>query len=341
MQERVALTPRPRSPEVGAWINELSIPRITFTIFLGGHESAKDAQGIEPYFRQCDLYIPELMGWNQEDLEVMNALSEGKLTPVEAAANPKIDPYRQQIKEMVYDSHRPIALIDYDEDDEMVEECRRDVRHLCGIPSYWLLVRDFREFVDGVKKVMKDVSEDEVEREKNMLSNLEPTITQVVENNPDLKKRAQEKGQLNVLLSLGAAHTAVTHALRRKGHAVYSIFSHKPFQYPYIAEGIRRYNFEKEVDDNLAARVLAESLVNDVFDRQLSKAFPETYPRCKFVRQVVSLLSYKDIEDIFNSRPRGKIDREKSRQVFRQALRNKIPDGAQVSYFFTEAKENI
>ena len=307
------------------------LPKITLTIFHGAHGSVQDARAIEPVFRQCDIIIPEGLGWTPKHLTVANAISVGELIPTtEAVGQLGIDlskeGYERQLLKMVYGSHKPIAYIDYPAEDEEEVGNQRSVGRFIGmIPLWWVLSKSFEYKIESIKLNLEDFAQSDKKREDYMISMLQPIIRRTIANNPSLSQKAQQEGQLNTLLILGAAHTAVSHSLERQGFKVSREFSQKPFVYPYFVEGIRRYRFDKKVDNDLAARIFIEVVIASLFRKELQNAFSESIQDGKFTRGIVSRLSYQDIKTMSDQAPRGPFDSERLRQSLLVQIHAKTP----------------
>lgn len=105
---------------------------------------------------------------------------------------------------------------------------------------------------------------------------------------------------MKVLLSLGAYHTPLYNALEKSGQEVNREFSVMPSVRSYFDEGMKRFLFGGDVDDELAARIFLEfTFGSDV--QRLSRALQTNSLKSgAFVRKVISQFSLEDTKEIFD-----------------------------------------
>lgn len=286
-------------------------PNISLDIYYHEHDGKEEAQEIADHFKTADVFIPEMIGWSQKRVDVVNKVSQGELSPGEGALKlgyrPFEQPYDFQLLQMVHNSNKPVAYIDYSRDDQIFWKNMDALDKMNGITKYWEYGNTFPEIIQEIKHRTKNVAEYEKNREEFMIGNLKKTINSLVENNPDLRKKAKEKGELNVLLSMGAVHTGLSHILASGDNKVSSEFSENPMIYGVMHEGLRRYRVGKDVDDAFAAKMLAEGLITTIFRNAIKSKFPTYSTRNQYVRKIVDQFSYQDVEDIIGRNKEGKL----------------------------------
>lgn len=279
------------------------LPKVVFDIYFGTHEDAADAQKMEEGFKNCDVYIPEWAGWTADIKDTVNLVSKGQLTPREGERKFGASSYQEQMLQMLYKSNKPVRFIDYRPDEFGLRREVEAVRDVLSLGRYWRYGRTFADKIQTVKRRLQEVAESTLERENKTLSRIKPALTEVVENNPDLRKKAIKKGELRVFLSYGSFHTRISHALAKEGEDVTRLFPEKPYVYNLILEGERRYYFGKEVDDTLAAQILLECMVDGTFRPLFKSKLPNSEAILRFERDLASKFSYEDIEKIVDSCP--------------------------------------
>ncbi|MBI4130702.1 hypothetical protein HY468_05265 [Candidatus Roizmanbacteria bacterium] len=268
---------------------------VSFEIFYGAHGSAKDIEGLSARLTDADIFIPELLAWTPIHRSVYRGISAGILTPKVAVQ--RFAAGRDQFTlstdvvlkmfEMIYNTHKPIAFTDVPYGHPIA---RRQIQlNYSGFP----INRNFYQTLQNAKNHIRDQAAVDLERENYIVSHLQPTVDQVLDENPLLKN----KQNVRALLFHGTAHTRIHHALKRSGSEVEAHFCHKPYVYPFSAEAERRYMFGKEVDDELAARSFMELTV---FFPGLQKFTRDFSKIQKYVRIALSKFTLHEIEANFN-----------------------------------------
>lgn len=74
------------------------------------------------------------------------------------------------------------------------------------ITQYWTLGRTFSDILDAIKNITMRSAELTQIREKFMVNRLPVVIQRTLEENEALVKKAKAKGNLRVLVALGAVH---------------------------------------------------------------------------------------------------------------------------------------
>lgn len=298
--------------------SKLELPRVVFDVYYAGHGDANDARNLERPFSSCDVYIPEWAGWDEGILEKVNSVSKGALTPQQAYGQIRYsNEYQLQLFRMLYKSNKPVCFVDYRSDERGLQREVEAVRDILSISQYWTYGRTFKDKVQSVKRRLREGAESTLEREEKVLARIKPALTAVIENNPELKKKAIKKGELRVLLSYGSLHTQLFQTLANEGEEVTRSFPTKPYVNNLMLEGERRYYFGKEVDDNLAAQILIECLIDGVFRRDLKYRLPTSEDIMKLERDLASKFSYGEVEEIVEECPNGDFN------VLRKALLEK------------------
>lgn len=290
-------------------------PKISVNIFYAPHESARDMEGLKKEFATCDIYMPEAHGWTETTLDILKRLSSGEMSPSEVA--PDEDPVKQKkqrmIDEMIFNSHKPIALIDVPDNHQIIldEEDRRSQNNGKKIFHYG----NFDQTLESLRDVLKSESLDR-ERETYMLSQLKPQVEAILKEHPELK----DKQEIQVLLSLGADHTSIYHSLKEENIQVTRVFSENPFVYPFGLEVERRNVFGRPIENELVGQALTEILLWRAFRPHLEDlAEQDTQKVTVFTRKLISVFSSDEIKNMFE----GASKFEEWPALFLQGLREK------------------
>ena len=290
-------------------------PKISVNIFYSPHASAKDMEGLKKEFEKCDIYMPERVEWTEGTLDIFKRLSSGKMNPSEVA--PDKDPVIQQresmIDNMIFNSQKPIALIDVPENHQIIkdEENRQSQNKGKKIFHYG----NFQDTLDSLKNALKSEYLQE-QRETYMLSQLKPQVETVLNEHPELK----DKQEIKVLLSLGADHRPLYHSLKKENLQVTRTFSENPFVYPFSLEVVRRNAFGRPVENELVGQALTEILLWKAFRPHLvDLAEQDSQKVTVFTRKLISVFSPDEIKKMYE----GASKFEEWPALFLQGLKEK------------------
>lgn len=265
-------------------------PNIKYELYFSPHGNPDDFQGLFKLIKDADIYIPEVYGWSKEYLGIYQNVSAGKKTPEQAIREKQIDDVEMNkllLEELqaLYKTNKPIAFIDLPE-----EEVPQ------GKNRIWLGARDFEGLLANVQHYLDEESKLNHKREEHMVEELATKVDEILDSNPDLKT----KHKVRVLVSLGSVHTGVYHELRDSGERVEREFNVMPQVYSLSDEGVRRYMWEKPIDQQLLAQILLETTFGEVFQSELEKVSTDNTKIDLFKRKVASRFDIDEIRNIFH-----------------------------------------
>jgi len=271
-------------------------PKISVDIFFSPHGSAKDWRELPEKFRNCDIYIPEAIGYDKEYLNILKGLSSGKIRlediekfTDEVEKNPVIRERNKLFARMIYNSKKPITFIDLPESHQKTENSD-------NLLSQGFKFGDFPQTLESLKKSFLDFHYSNREREEYMVTQLGPQVEAILKANPNLKR----KEEIRVLLSLGAEHTPLYHSLKKENAQITREFSSSPFVYPFGGEIIRRYAFGRTVDDQLLGRALTEMLLDRAFGPEFQQITEyDSEKTMRLERRLISPFSQVELKNIF------------------------------------------
>ncbi|MDP2599098.1 MAG: hypothetical protein Q8P49_04695 [Candidatus Liptonbacteria bacterium] len=270
---------------------EAGHPAVRVEFVYAPHRTARDMQKLRERITEADIVIPEDIWWDQEGLKVLRDLSAGNITPEQALRQLKISVEGEggrkwlETYEIIYNSHKDIEFIDVPDGHPLGRKII-DYFNTSAL-SY---DGDFPGTLELVKDRTRNLVDIQKEREAYMLARLKEVIKKHAV--PD-KQRA-----LNILISLGIAHTDMWHKLKSEGVDARAAFASMPFIFDNEGELFRRYLFGKNVDNELVARAIQERM----FFRQFR--WPPTEDSGKaalFFRKVTSLFAANEIKEIFEA----------------------------------------
>ncbi len=271
---------------------------IAINIFYGGHKTGEDQRGLKKEFAKADVYVPEYPSWTPETLEIFQRVSEGSLEPDDAVK--RLNPSSRKAKladlRILYNSNKPIIFADVSATNPIFWENVDQLSRWAELTDAPALNTSFVEYLEHIRNAIKDLTQAQKERENYILLNLGPKIKELLKEHPELKNRER----LNVLLNLGAAHTSVFRTLRENKQEVHRAFNNMPQIFSYTEEGIRSVLFNRDIGDELISKISLELLFRDELEQWASGKAKDSIGRNKIYRTVLSQISIKDTEDIFD-----------------------------------------
>ena len=225
-------------------------------MLYGAHDSAENswsAEELEKELQDIDIWFLENIGWTEDAVEYLKAFATGKYVIPE-----HFDPILKSQLEALGRLGRAgkeigVGFIDLPEGHPLIDHLRQDLNGVFF---------DFQSgnFDDAVRKMkscaLKDASI-EKRREEHMQQHVGPEVDRIVQKNPRLQEKLKKGEKLNILMTLGTRHTALSRDLKDEGHSVERKFNHElPFTFAPFHELVRRYRFSQEVDQRLVAQAL-------------------------------------------------------------------------------------
>lgn len=267
--------------------------KITIDIFYSPHGSAEDIGGLEDQLKKADIYIPETFGWSLQYLDALRKLSNGKVTPEMVLQdwgdrNPYYYHRDENFFNIIYKSKKPIAFLDIPDSHSLV---RREKE--TKIPDIQF-GSNFGQVIDSVRGYIEKAADMQEERETYMLEQLQPQIQELLKTHPKLRG----KQEINILLSVGAAHTLLYRNLR-KDYETTTVFGKKPMIFLYREEALRRHMFNKPVGDDLVARIAAEWTLSKAHRNLFDTLTNDSLKKAIAMRRLVSRFSFDELKEMF------------------------------------------
>lgn len=175
---------------------------VNLTFYMTPHVTAEHFDEGAEHLAAADVFVPELVAWDDNSLRQYNAVSKGdskvfgKLT--ERHTKEKYGEYSQALIAALYNTWKPVVFIDAD-------HTRKDL--LMGKNQNYekAVSSDVESTLDRYADTAARIAEISLARDAIMIENLGTIVSAVVTSNPRLS--IQE--QVNILLSLGVIHSAV------------------------------------------------------------------------------------------------------------------------------------
>ena len=154
---------------------------------------------------------------------------------------------------------------------------------------------NFQRLLQEIKIKTKKNADIHNEREDYMLSQLLPKVEEILKNRPDLAN----KKDLKILMFLGAVHTRISHLMTKFGQKNTRTFSRPIMRYSFQDEAHRRFALGKEVDNELASKILLEGLASNLIG-QIAQNFTSDNDKISaFIRKIVSSFTFEEIRELY------------------------------------------
>lgn len=182
-------------------------PKVTLNFFFSAHGSARDLQRFQEVYDKADVFVPELLGWNQKTNELYNDISAGTKDPAAVLVNVNFPEFVTHLLRIIHNKKKPIIFADAPQGSDLHEHS------LELAPALQLFIQGkLQEAIDYMRGHVEMFAKDEVQREKHMVDSLTQQLRGKLNSIPELK----DKKEINVLVQLGYAHATVYHALKEE-----------------------------------------------------------------------------------------------------------------------------
>jgi|SRR3989344_2195570 len=238
-----------------------SDPAADFHFVFRQHSGPESAERVAKLLPEYDVFIPEAIGWDKSKLEMLRSLSSGKLPVASVLKDMGLSPqdrdYERRKKELerLYASNKAVAMVDVSNSDPLFDRMERNRKNY-GFPA--LLSGSYEEALAYVGRTMQEFTASQQERESLILKQIPLALREVTASYPNLK----QKSRLKILVELGTGHSPVYRALKEGKNQATSEFVPKGnILFHFRDEGMRRYQFGKEVNDDFLAKAVLEKLI--------------------------------------------------------------------------------
>ena len=213
-------------------------PQIEIAEFLSAHGSMEDLEGLGEEIDKSDVYIPEINGWRERDLEVFRISSSGEKNLDELSE--EMEDYSPAIIKKIEEVHgkqKAITFLDVPEGHDLSKESEVLWEYN---PPY---DGEFTDVLNYTKEYLDKLSSYLNRRDDYILSQVtSEKVNELLTASPELR----EKETIKILVSFGIGHSLV------------------PPDFPensFRDQGIITRRIGREIDDNLASRVYLESFI--------------------------------------------------------------------------------
>jgi|GEM_PF-2759349 len=279
-------------------------PELRVTFYFAPHANHHDVADAEAHMKDSDILLYESAAGSsgearhrKQKIAFLNSLSINPPMSLDEAlleydAPGTTDEHRVR---GVYDSGIAVGTIDIG--DTEIEQ--RMVLRMSNV-GYEIRRRSesYEAALENYKRKMQLYGELQAERERMMLDNFEDSLESILASRPDLK----EKESLEILITMGSAHTTLRHKFTEAGIDSDRYFSMGGVQiYDYDNELIRTYMRRLEPTDELVQRAFTDNIIEDIYySNPGTSATTPTDEWTIYKRRLVSKLNGEQMEHIFS-----------------------------------------
>lgn len=289
-------------------------PKISIHIFYSPHRTAEDFKGLRKEVQECDVYAPEVPGWDLRTLTALNNSSVGKVGHSAREIFPTDNDARfmhMTVREVIHNSNKPIVLLDLPHGHFLINEIKQSFRLMNNIEIKFGN-DSFDIMISKYKEVFKKIASLQQRRESFMSAQIQPKMQELFEQYPGMK----EKKEIRLLMSLGTGHTSLFYRLKAEGQRVSRSFNRNPVIFGLFEEVVRTYTFDKKVSDEAIAKYVLLGLFDMYFSMDISKNSGKI---AFFKRKIVSQFKFQEIKGMFE----GVSNEDEFKRLFEEKLKEK------------------
>lgn len=231
---------------------ESKVRHTTIEFLFAPHNTPADFDGLPERLAEADVYVPEFIAWNHDDLDYFQSVASGDVDPKDYGKKPsyvRADTAVMTELQALYASGKEVMFADVSEDDPLMDTYTEGAEQL-KVAFEQFRSGNFEDAISTARLAMKKVGEFHDKRELLMQRNITDRIEEAGDDAPD-----------RVLISLGTGHTKVGHKLKQDRWPIRRSFRNNFTVFSSYEEIIRRHLFDKPVDDDLLAKMFVEQTV--------------------------------------------------------------------------------
>ena len=285
------------------------LPAISIEILLTPHETAEDWKSFHEALDRADVCIVETQGWSEDYLKFIQKLSRGNpFTYINEKLKKRVmgnyDDRDKVLIETIYNSKKPVTFIDLPKGHPLIVNESSDE---------FILQGTFENILGQLGAALKLDAGYQRQREDYMIASLKIKIGELVKEFPELRK----KNKIRLLITIGSAHVNLFTSIKKEvTPSVERNYGNKPAGYDSDTKALMRYMLDKEVSDELLARILLGHLTDlRLYTRKLTTSNNKAG---LFENKIVSYFSLEEIRDFFEELSR--LPAEKGNQQFAREL---------------------
>ncbi|MDQ3098874.1 MAG: hypothetical protein M3Q44_03950 [bacterium] len=276
----------------------IKLPPLDIEIIYAPHATSEHMSDISG----ADIFIPELAGWEPGMDTVLASVARGDVLPHEAlptlsagADEDDMHGYKQALLHAIAGTNVAVGFADVPaghQYDLLYHHLQEE-----GIVAG----ADFDETIQNVYKYIDSWATLISGRDKHIATSLNATVKNAIKYRFDL----QQKDRLKVVMTLGSLHAGVTERLRSTDTGgVNTVTTHgntnPETAYDYFGEAVDKQKRGEAVDDQLAARVLLEHVIQkNQTGYQIQEAVNDGYLMLLVAKKIASHFNKDEIATLY------------------------------------------
>ncbi|MFA6534382.1 MAG: hypothetical protein WCT37_04405 [Patescibacteria group bacterium] len=234
--------------------------KIALEFYFSSHLRADDMdiKQLEKKIKDADVIFVEGLGYNQNVVNHLNALSEAK----KPKPSPKDQNHWEALEVAIWDANKPIFIADVPagEEEDKLLAMEKEHEDLGGQAMKSFYNGNYAEAIDLVRQSLAVKAKWNQVREKIIREEIEQKVEVLkVSEDPRLK----DKEAIKVLITYGSFHQNLARDLRREGHNVRTTNAYGVSIFPIQQQVERLGSIGKPVEDFDYARVLLDNIFRD------------------------------------------------------------------------------
>ncbi|GEM_PF-1688502 len=280
-------------------------PEVSF--FFSAHGNLEDYTGIEQELSDADVFVVESHGWNEEDLQYLQEISNGIKEPKHITENRPPKDVLEYEEELLYKTNKKVEIIDVPEGHELDKKDDGTGEYI-NIVGRFISNGDLSEALEALKESTQQNASYLDEKDKYLEGRLRDLLEQLQKEHEKMPK---------VLVQMGSSHINFSHSFRRSKEGK---ISQNTIKYDFLDELVRHYRFNKEPSNELITRALAEEIILQLFGEELSHV--PYLKRNTFFRQLLTKLDDSDLTEI---------GRQTESEYFQKVIMNNEDDNLELN----------
>lgn len=280
------------------------LPKLEATFLYAPHWTSEDARLIKEEIGHTDVYCPEMIGYPEEEVELLNRISQGDSKAFQQLILATDDSWWKGVYEAIYNSKKIIQPIDIPEGQKIVSDYKESkIRNIRDVSFVHFASGNFEQAIKLMEDYLREWANYQKKREEVMLINLRKLPQEIVKRYPEFK----EKEKLKVLASLGSAHAHLHYQMKKE-----RIFSRTKFIrmspiVPIEDELWKKVRFKSDfkLDKKLVARIFIE----DFLFKYLENFEKDTSKVLKTARTIALKTDFNSIKEISKAMAEQDIDK--------------------------------
>lgn len=286
--------------------------KVSVEFFFSPHGTAKDAERLKERIDECDIFVPEAIGWDESGKKDVANLSAGK---AKIKADMDESTFGAQLAKDLYGTNKAIVMLDVKKNDPRNREIQTENFQngiLTASEQASFLNGNFEEALECTKLVAEGHEKVVAMRDKILEENIK-SFLEKIEGSDTIKESMEKNGkdELKVLIQLGAAHMDVYHNLKDEDPETKRVLGKDVLAFSAEEEIRRKKALGQEVNKDM----LAHSVLQHFFLHRFSQMTDDTNKAFLIANEMARHFSVDEIKKISEEAGKQKLKTKKIKTV--------------------------